>query len=272
MTGRVAMSPRSLLFLALLMSPPMGSQGLAQTPSLSEARLDTKRAQATRAELLASLAQIDTILNSRGYSSRLRDAKRREAVLIRERLGEGDLQVGDQVAITVLNEVALTDTFLVAPGRVLVLPGFEDVPLRGVLRSELEGHLRTHIGRYLRDPQVRAQTNIRVTILGAVGKQGFYHVPADVLVSDAIMFAGGLAAAADPNDTVIRRGGQVLLSQDQVRDAITRGATLDQLNLRAGDEIVVDAKVTRGGGTLTWVTLSSVATTALYYFLFRSRR
>src|SRR4030095_11581103 len=81
---------------------------MAQTPPVTEARLDTRRAQATRRALEASLAQIDTILKSPGYSSRIRESKSREATLIRDRLNEGDLQVGDQILLEVLNEKDFT--------------------------------------------------------------------------------------------------------------------------------------------------------------------
>jgi protein involved in polysaccharide export with SLBB domain len=259
------MRPLTAILVAGLVLP-WGSVGAAQaqTPQLQESRLDLRRAQATRVELEASLAEIDTILNSPGYSSRLRDAKRREATLIRERLMEGDLQVGDQVVMSVLGEPTLSDTFPVSPGRVLVLPGFGEVPLRGVLRSELQDHLTRELARYLREPQVRVQSKVRIGLLGGVTRQGFYHVPADVLISDAIMMAGGLAATADPNHTVIRRAGQDLLNRDQVRDALVRGATVDQLNLRAGDEIVVDSRVARSGtGMSTAVTLVSLGATLL---------
>jgi protein involved in polysaccharide export with SLBB domain len=253
--------------LLLTLAEVLGAQ-VPQPPPVSEARLNVRRAQATRAELQASLAQIDTILNSPGYSSRLRETKRREAQMIRERLAEGDLQVGDQITLVVLGEPALSDSFLVSPGRVLVLPGMPEIPLRGVLRSELQDHLAKELGRYLRDPQLRVQAKIRVGILGAVSRQGFYSVPADVMLSDVLMLAGGLASAADPNRTTVRRAGQVYLTQEQVRQALMQGATLDQLNLRAGDEIVVDPRVARSGSTVTWLSLASLATTVLF-FVFR---
>ena len=46
------------VILPVLLSIPLA----AQTPPVQEARLDTRRAQASRQELEASLASIDTIL------------------------------------------------------------------------------------------------------------------------------------------------------------------------------------------------------------------
>jgi protein involved in polysaccharide export with SLBB domain len=237
----------------------------AQTPPVAEARLDVRRAQATRVELQASLLQIDSILQSPGYSSRIREAKRREGQLIRERLTEGDLQVGDQLAITVLNEPQLSGAVAVGAGRVVTLPGLPDIPVRGILRSEAEGYLTEQLKRFVRDPSVRVQTSIRMSVLGAVGKQGYYQVPADVLVSDAIMLAGGPSGSADPNRTVIRRSGNILYAQEDVREALVRGTTLDQLNLRAGDELVVDIKQVQRNSTISILTVVGLITTITYF-------
>jgi hypothetical protein len=236
----------------------------AQTPPVQEARLDTRRAQASRVELEASLAQIDTILKSPGYSTRIREAKRREAALIRERLTEGDMQVGDLLAITVLGEAGLTDTFTVGAGQMLSLPGLPPVPLRGILRSEAEPYITKELERYIRNPQVRVVPSIRLAVLGAVGRQGYYQVPADVLISDAIMMAGGPTGAANPNKSKIVRANTEILAQAEVEQAIVRGATLDQLNLRAGDQIVVDEKIQRQGRTVTFLTIFGILTSVVY--------
>jgi hypothetical protein len=203
---------------------------LAQEP-------DSRRVHASRLELEGQLEEIDKVLNSPGYSGRLRANRRAEADLIRQRLAEGDLQVGDQIAIQVVNEAALSDTVAVAAGRVLILRGLPEIPLRGVLRSELQGYLTEKLKTYVRDPQIRVQTMIRLSIFGAVGAPGFYQVPAEALAGEAIMSAGGPQGTADPDRTVVRRGGVEILGREAFSDALARGLTLDQLNLRAGDEV-----------------------------------
>jgi len=195
---------RHLLSLILLATLGLPSAGWAQglTPITYG---DGRRAQATRSELEATLVEIDKIVTSPGYSARLRDARRREAELIRERLEGGDLQVGDAIILTVLGEPQFSNTFLIGPGRVLSLPGMPDIPLRGVLRSEAQSHMTEALSKQLRDPQVQVQTNIRLTFTGAVARPGFYQVPADIMPTDAIMtVAGGFAGGADPNRTIIR--------------------------------------------------------------------
>jgi hypothetical protein len=204
---------------------------------------DTRRVEATRAELEAELVEIDKIVNSPGYSSRLRSAKRAEADLVRVRLVDGDLQIGDQINLTVVGEQALTATFTVAPGRVLLLPALPEIPLKGILRAEVPAYLTEQLKKNIRDPQVHAQTMIRLSIFGAVGKPGFYQVPAEQLAGDAIMSAaGGPSGGADPHKMTVRRGGVEIWSKEAFQEALVKGVTLDQLNLRAGDEIVVGAE------------------------------
>jgi hypothetical protein len=218
--------------------------GLVGVPRFVLAQ-DVKRAEATRAELVASLAELEQYSASSGYSGRLRGEKRREADLIRMRLAEGDLQVGDQIDLSVMgaagsSEAGLTALFPVISGRVLSLPGLPDIPLKGVLRSEAKDYLTAQIGKYIKDPQVRVRTMIRLSVLGSVAKPGFYQIAADMLASDAFMTAGGPAGGADPNKAFVRRGGEEIWPKEAFRAALQQGLTLDQLNLRAGDEMYLD--------------------------------
>jgi len=167
--------------------------------------------------------------------------------MIRTRLEAGDLQVGDQIEIDVVGQLAFSDTFAVASGRVLSLPGLPDIPLQGVLRSEAQDYLTKQLGRYIRDPQVRVRTMIRLSVFGSVGRPGFYQIPADVRADDAIMAAGGPAADADPKKVFVRRGTTEIWPRDALVDAMRQGLTLDQLNLRAGDELVLDPRKRPGG-------------------------
>lgn len=231
---------RSPILFALLASSLLGG-----TASL--VAQDTRRAQATRTELEASLAELEKYAASSGYSARLRNEKAREAAMIRARLEGGDLQVGDQIELQVIGQQAYSDSFVVVSGRVLTLPGLPDIPLQGVLRSEAQDYLTKQLSRYIRDPQVRVRTKIRLSVLGSVGRQGFYQIAADLLATDAIMAAGGLQGDADPKKVVIRRGNTEIWPQEPLQEAMRQGLTLDQLNLRAGDELILDPRKRPGG-------------------------
>ncbi|MHB1170556.1 MAG: polysaccharide biosynthesis/export family protein [Longimicrobiales bacterium] len=212
---------------------------------------DPTGVQLTRAELQELLQRYEETANSSAYSGEVRAQARDEAALIRTRLEEGDLRVGDRIDLRVEGHPDLSAEFAVVSGRVLVLPAIGEVPVTGVLRSELQDHLTREIGRYIRDPVVRARSLIRLEVIGAVGAQGFYTIPSDILITDALMQAGGPAANADLEKIRIERNRQVIWSSDRLRRAMQEGRTLDQLSIRAGDSILVPQ---RSGGESWWRT------------------
>jgi protein involved in polysaccharide export with SLBB domain len=227
-------------------------------PASARAQADTqegRKAIATRDELQAALAEADRIATSDGFSGSFREQKQREAGLIRERLQEGDFQVGDQVQVTIFGEATTSGLQTVGPGRVLSLPGLPDIPLRGVLRSEVEPYLREQVAKYIRDAQVKARAMIRVSIIGGVTKPGFYQLDADMMLSDALMSAGGILAGAEFKRSVVKRGEDKILEKDSFTKALADGRSLDQLNLRAGDIIDVGQKPAHN----TFATVQTIA-------------
>ena len=133
----------------------------------------------------------------------------------------------------------LTDTFTVVAGPAIELPVIGAVSLKGVPRKGLEAHLRQTLGRYLKDPVVHAHALIRLSIQGAITRPGFYAVPTDLVLADALMVAGGPIQEARVDKMRIRRNGSQIWSGPKLQAAIARGATLDELGLRAGDQIDV---------------------------------
>lgn len=239
------------LFAVLLAVPAAPAAAVAQT------QWDPGRVQVTRADLEVMLRQLDQAAASKTYSQPVRDRARAEAVQIRARLTDGDFQIGDRIFLTVEGEVALTDTFAVMTGRVLRLPTVGDISLTGVLRSELEPHLLKALGQFLRTPVVQAQSLIRLSLLGEVARPGFYVMPTDMVLSDALMLAGGPNANARLDGIRVERRGELVWSREALRDAVAQGRTIDQLNLQAGDEVLVPK---RGGlfGESTWRTVGII--------------
>lgn len=242
-----------LLSLAALLS--FGSfvsvatdRALAQTGPVVD-----RRAYANRAELESLAAQTERDAAA-SRDARDRERKQAEATVIRDRLRDGDFQVGDRLTVTVdtaLNMAA--DTFTVRAGRVVTLPEVNEVSLQGVLRSELQDYLTKQYARYLRNPTVKTTSLIRIHVLGAVGKPGFFSVPSDMLVTDVIMVAGGPGPVADINKSVVKRGTREVVSRKALQVAIVNGKTIDQLNLRAGDAIIVG-----GGQPKNWYNILQV--------------
>jgi protein involved in polysaccharide export with SLBB domain len=168
------------------------------------------------------------------------------AALLRERLRDGDFRAGDHIVLTVPADSALSDTFVVRGGRptgpVLRLPNLPETPLRGVLRSELQSHLVTHIGRFLKDTVVRVAVLVPIGVLGELARPGYYRVPIDQPFTDIIMVAGGPTPGADLTRVTVRRGSRELLSRPAVRAAMVRGLTVDELGLAPGDEVLVGGR------------------------------
>src|SRR3989442_925667 len=102
----------------------------------------------------------------------------------------------DRPRLAVEGEKELSDTFTVGPGRLLPLPGIGDVPLEGVLRTELQAYLTRRLAQNLNDPVVRAQAFVRLSIQGEVTRPGYYGIPAEALLSAALMAAGGTGTCA----------------------------------------------------------------------------
>lgn len=210
--------------------------------SAQDVAVDARRPLVTRADLQSALDQADQISSSEAYSFAFKEEKRAEAAVIRERLLEGDFYVGDQLNIQLIGDSGFSGVQTVQFGRVLSLPGLPDLPMRGVLRSEAQEYVATQIARFLKDPQVKVRPLIRLTVLGGIGHPGFYQLDADLLISDALMLAGGIGNATEFKNSKVRRAGIEILDGETFAKAITDGRTLDQLNLRAGDEIEVGIK------------------------------
>jgi hypothetical protein len=193
-----------------------------------------------------------------------------EAFLLKNRLEHGDFQDGDRIVVQLLGSVAMQDTITVRAGKMLPLPRMDDLPLEGVLRSELNEKLSSHLAKYLRDSTARATPLLRIAVLGQVGRPGFYYTPADVLLSDVLMQAGGPGGDADLNKMTIRRGGETIWNAADTRTAVTDGLSLDRLHLRAGDEIYVPQQ-----SHFNWTTVlqvGSIAVSAAVALITLSRR
>src|SRR6267378_4574583 len=129
-------------------------------------------------------------------------------------------QVGDRILLRVEGDSALSDTFTVVAGPALRLPAIGEISLAGVRRTDLEAHLTRELGRYLKDPVVQARALIRVSVVGEVTRPGYYAVPTDLVLADALMVAGGPTQDAKVDQLRILRGGSALWSGNRLQGAI----------------------------------------------------
>lgn len=193
-----------------------------------------ERPLATRAELEATLDTVERRLASQ--TGQQATALERRAERIRERLRTGDFRVGDMVEMTVRGDSSLTGKFQVNREGQLELPTLPPVSLDGVLYSEVEAALREALGRYIRDPNVRARALWRVAVLGGVTSPGYYDFHPSTTLSEALMQAGGPSQEAKLDDLEFRRDGRNLLDD---REAPVESLTLADLGARRGDQLFV---------------------------------
>lgn len=148
-------------------------------------------------------------------------------------------QVGDRILLHVEGDSALSDTFTVVAGPALRLPAIGEISLANVRRADIETHLTKELGHFINDPVIQARALVRVSVVGEVMRPGFYAVPIDLVLPDALMIAGGATQTAQVERLMIMRGNASLWKGNELQAAIARGATLDQLGIRAGDRIQV---------------------------------
>jgi len=233
------------------------TSGEAQTASPAAY---SHRLTQTRADLEQLLGRLVGMAQTHRYEQGVSPAfVSAETTYIQRRLTEGDFHVGDRVLITVedpeppetmsataagkSSERQLSDTFTVGSAQELRLPQVGVVSLRGVLRAELEPRLTQEIAHYIRDPVVRARALVGLALAGELTRPGYYSVPADAVIPAVLMAAGGTTHEGKLSKLKIQRNGKTIWQGDALRRAIAAGSTVDDLELRPGDAIVVP----RGG-------------------------
>jgi len=200
----------------------------------------------SRQQLEQILARYQAAAASPAYSAALRSHAGAVSDSIRARLRDGDMRVGDRLRLTVEGQSrlaegqrGLSDTFAVSTGPALLLPVVGRVELTGVLRSELAGRIAQSVDTVYRNAVVRVELLTRLVVTGGVARPGFYALPSDALIADAIGAAGGVAATAELDQTYVERGRDKLWSTDSLQVAMREGRTIGNLGLQDEDRIIV---------------------------------
>ncbi len=261
---RTVRSLLMILALAALSLPQLAAQGAPDSLFL---RLSaSQRAKVTRAELVRSLSEIESVLASSGYGKELKAQKEAQAAAIRRRLVEGDIRPGDVIVVGVVSQATLSQPYPVTVDNTIIMPMIGEVKLPPMLRSELEDYLRGVISQHFQDPVVRADAQIRLGIFGGIGKQAYFTTSANAVLPDVIMQnGGGPGGDYKPERSEIRRNGTVIVDGQTFLSAVREARSLDELGLQSGDEIHVGRKRT---SPLAYVgAVSSVA--SITYLLIR---
>jgi hypothetical protein len=166
-----------------------------------------------------------------------------ESAAIRERLKIGDFYPGDRLVVDLFGgEEPFRDTVSVRTGQKVQLATLPAFSLEGVLRSEADSALAAQARRYIQRPVVRTQPLVRLLVTGAVTRPGFVTVRGDAAVSDVVNSAGGLTSLSRLAKSKVKRGTATLVDKDSLSMVFRSGMTLDQADIRAGDELAIDEK------------------------------
>jgi protein involved in polysaccharide export with SLBB domain len=260
--GQLQSSTRGILVISMLVCSVSACHHAAPPTSVMLAPTQSSHTEATREQLQALAVSTEQEAAS-APDAAIRQQKQMQAATIRARLRDGDFDVGDRVFISVRADSMVSDTVTVRAGRVIRLPNLPDISLQGVLRSELQDYLTKQLLRYIKRPDVQTTSLVRIAVMGSVSKPGYYQLPADLALADAIMMAGGPTTTADVDKTQIKRGNDVVYSSTLLGQEVAKGATLDQLNIRPGDQILIGERHKTNWalvGTLAGVTVGLIST------------
>lgn len=200
-----------------------------------------------------------------------RESLQAEARAMRQRLTVGDFYPGDQVYVELYGgEEPVRDTVSVRAGQELIIGRFPAFSVKGVLRSELDSALTSQVRRYLTQPQVRTTPLARILVTGAVGRPGYLVVRSDLAVTDVVTRAGGLTPVALVNKSQVRRATDRVIEEDSMRIVLQTGMTIDQADIRAGDEIRIGEKRQTNWLNLVWTISILLGTVTTIIALVRS--
>lgn len=212
---------------------------VAATPR-GAAGQETQGVLTSRSELTAAAQRAESAVRTSTSTARTTNAML--AAALRQRLQNGDFQVGDRIVLTYVSDLWHSDTLIVRTGPVIELPARTILPLTGVLRSEVRDRVTVELLKYVKATDIEVTPLTRVGVLGEVAHPGYFAMRSDVPLVDAIMVAGGPTGTADIDRSTIRRSNGQFKSTEETREAIAKGLTIDQFGLSAGDELVIGRK------------------------------
>jgi polysaccharide export outer membrane protein len=153
---------------------------------------------------------------------------------------------GDAVQVAVWREGDISGQYLVDDRGVITLPLLGEREVAGLDAADLRDRLISEYREYLQNPSISVTVLRRITILGAVGQPGLYHVDATIALSEVLSMAGGITSAGNADDIRVMRGEAV------VQSGLDRALGLDSVDIRSGDRILVGDRgwIARNSGAL----------------------
>ncbi|MEK6801988.1 MAG: polysaccharide biosynthesis/export family protein [Nitrospirota bacterium] len=156
----------------------------------------------------------------------------------------------DILEITVWRNQDLSKTVQVRPDGRFSLPVIRDVVAVGKTPSQLADEITRKLKEYVQNPvvaiSVREVNSYNIFVLGEVVRPGKYPLKSRTTLLQGVTIAGGFTPVAARNQVVIFRftdnGSTMQTLTSSYDDIVLRGAIAGNLELRAGDTIVVPSE------------------------------
>jgi polysaccharide biosynthesis/export protein len=156
------------------------------------------------------------------------------------------LGIGDVININVQRFADLSVSTQVNSEGNIIIPLVGALPILGLTVKEAEKKIQIALDRYVINPIVtvglQTQRPVQVTILGEVGKPGFYPLNSSSQLTSALLVAGGTSTLADLRIITVRRpvmNGTVIEQQIDLFTPLQNGQSLPDLRLQDGDIVIV---------------------------------
>ncbi len=148
----------------------------------------------------------------------------------------------DELRIRVWGQVNFQSNLRVDRAGEIYLPQVGPVHVAGLQYSELDGHLRSAIGRVYRNFDLTADVGqiraIQVYVSGQAQQPGMYTISSLSTLVDAIFASGGPTIAGSMRQIQVRRNGTVVTSFD-LYQLLIGGDKSKDVKLQSGDVIYI---------------------------------
>jgi len=164
------------------------------------------------------------------------------------------LRAGDAIDVRIVAEADLSGVCPVDERGMVTLPLVGTRRVIGAPWPEVRDSLLAAFARELRYPSVQLTPLRRIPILGHVNKAGVQLVDPDVTLAGAIAMAQGASPDGDLAKVRVVRDGVTLMAAAPI------DATVHQLDLRSGDQVVVGRRGwwDRNSGAVVGALISAV--------------
>jgi polysaccharide export outer membrane protein len=152
----------------------------------------------------------------------------------------------DVLEITVWRNQDLSKTVQVRPDGRFSLPVIRDVLAVGKTPSQLADEITRKLREYVQNPvvaiSVKEVNSYSIFVLGEVVKPGKYPLKSRTTLLQGITIAGGFTPVAARNQVVVFRFGENGTLTSSYDDIVLRGVVAQNLELKAGDTVVVPSE------------------------------